>query len=79
MHGRKAVLFGLVLSFLVAFQGLPGTAASQLPSDVGEWGTPIDVGVIGIHAALLPTGRILLFTYPYGGVGSPPERSPTSP
>jgi hypothetical protein len=27
----------------------------------GRWGDPINVGVTGVHAALLPTGRVLVF------------------
>lgn len=31
---------------------------------VGEWTAPVDVGVVGIHAALVRTGKVLLYFYP---------------
>ncbi|MEO5703275.1 MAG: Calx-beta domain-containing protein [Gammaproteobacteria bacterium] len=39
-------------------QALPGT-----PDQVGQWGATISVPVIGIHATLLPTGKILFWSY----------------
>lgn len=31
------------------------------PATVGEWTEPLDIGVIGVHAVLLHTGKVLLF------------------
>ena len=33
------------------------------PSDVGQWSGKTPIGVTGIHAILLPTGKVLSFTY----------------
>lgn len=38
-------------------------AASAQGSTVGQWGSPIQIGVTGIHAALLNNGNVLLWTY----------------
>lgn len=39
---------------------------------VGEWTPPVDVGVVGIHAGLVRTGKVLLYFYPI----TPEIRSP---
>ncbi len=45
------------------------------PSDIGRWGSPFAIPVMAVHAALLPTGKVLWFAYPknpsprYGGDG----------
>lgn len=31
------------------------------PATVGQWTEPLDIGVIGVHAVLLHTGKVLLF------------------
>ncbi|MGQ0671074.1 MAG: hypothetical protein ACT4PO_15680, partial [Actinomycetota bacterium] len=49
---------------LVSQASLSVQAASADPGQVGEWGAPFDLGVIGIHATLLRDGRVLLFDYP---------------
>jgi hypothetical protein len=41
-------------------------ATSTTPSDdpastIGRWSDPVDVGVVGVHAAVLHTGKVLLF------------------
>jgi hypothetical protein len=40
------------------------------PSEVGQWQPPQEWPVIAIHAALLPNGRVLHYSYPDGGPGS---------
>jgi len=40
------------------------------PSEVGQWLPPRSWPVIAIHAALLPTGDVLHYSYPDGGLGS---------
>jgi hypothetical protein len=58
------------------------------PSDVGQWTTgPTNIPVMGINAATLPTGKVLLWAYPTnpnpaynpaykpGGIGSAPNNS----
>lgn len=44
---------------------VPGKA-----SEVGRWRAPIDLGVIGIHAATFHTGETLLFSYPFFSAGA---------
>jgi hypothetical protein len=61
---------GLLLSLAGSAYGLPAAAADRAPGDIGEWSAPVDVGVIGIHAALLPTGKFILWSYPSGAGGS---------
>jgi hypothetical protein len=33
-------------------------------AQIGEWTAPVDIGVVGIHATLLHTGKVLLYFYP---------------
>ena len=37
---------------------------------VGRWGQPFDAGVVGVHAAVLFTGKVLLFYETGGSVGT---------
>ena len=37
--------------------------ATGAPSDVGQWSSRIHIDVTGIHATLLPTGKVLYFSY----------------
>lgn len=62
-----------VVSLLLATQlGVISTTPSRAdPALEGEWSAPFDLGVVGIHSALLPTGKVLLFAYPDTGTGSP--------
>ena len=49
------------------------------PEQVGRWGAPFSIPVMGIHAAMLPTGKVMWFSYPKnpaprhggGGVNDP--------
>jgi hypothetical protein len=34
------------------------------PAPAGQWGAPFTIPVSGIHAALLPTGKVMWFAYP---------------
>jgi hypothetical protein len=38
-------------------------SANAQGSTIGQWGSPIQIGVTGIHAALLNNGNVLLWTY----------------
>lgn len=42
--------------------------SSTTPPNLGQWSAPFGIGAIGIHAALLNTGQVLLYQYgtPYG-------------
>jgi hypothetical protein len=48
------------------------SAVGPDPAVVGEWTTPFEIGLVGIHSVLLPTGKVLLFEKPgdVGGKGS---------
>ena len=35
-----------------------------IPSEIGDWLPPVKWEVIGIHAATLPTGEVLHWSYP---------------
>ena len=53
------------------------TAAAAVgdPAEVGRWGVPFGIPVMAVHAAVLPTGKVLWFSYPqnpaprHGGLG----------
>src|SRR4029077_2831275 len=34
------------------------------PGTVGQWSAPFDLHVIGVHSTVLPSGKVLLFSYP---------------
>jgi hypothetical protein len=55
-----AAIFPLALS--AASAEAPKTKAN--PASQGSWTAPFNVGVVGIHAALLNTGNVLLWYYP---------------
>jgi hypothetical protein len=40
-------------------------AASEPASEVGRWDTPFSLPIHGIHAAMLPTGKVMLWSYPF--------------
>jgi hypothetical protein len=56
----------LLAAALVATSG----AAARDPAAVGQWSHPIDIGLVGIHAAMLHTGKVLLFEHSSGKTGS---------
>ena len=37
------------------------SAVGPDPALVGEWTTPFEIGLVGIHSVLLPSGKVLLF------------------
>ena len=39
-------------------------AAAVEPAVGGRWGAPFSIPVMGIHAAVLPTGKVMWFSYP---------------
>ena len=72
MKVRAVTLFAAVV--LLGSLGAPPVIASEAssagPGQVGQWASPVHVGVVGIHAALLHTGKVLLWQYPGGAQGS---------
>lgn len=68
---RVASLLAASLLFSAVNVGPQQVAtASSHPSLVGSWSTPVDVGVVGVHAILLHTGEVLLFNKPTGTRGT---------
>jgi len=55
-----AAIFSLTLAAVSA--EAPKTKAS--PASQGSWTAPFNVGVVGIHTAMLYTGQVLLWSYP---------------
>ena len=47
-----------------------GNAATASPDSVGQWSAPFYSPVVGVHAALLPTGEVLYWSYPGAWPGS---------
>ena len=47
------------------------TVTTTAPANVGQWGPPQSLGMLAIHAALLNTGKVLLWGYPVGRSGGP--------
>jgi hypothetical protein len=39
-------------------------AAVGNPADIGRWSAPFSIPVMAIHAAVLPTGKVMWFSYP---------------
>ena len=73
-RGRQIGQFALVAVVGLAFVFLGGErpqgAAALDSSTMGEWSAPMPWPVVGIHAALLPTGKVLHFSYPLDGLGA---------
>jgi hypothetical protein len=66
MRPRTSSMLAVTLSLaLILGSSLQPVHAG--PGEIGEWDAPINVGVIGIHAVLLPSGRVLLFEHIYEG------------
>jgi hypothetical protein len=67
--------FSLAL-LLVLTASLQGFAAadSQVSNEasIGQWTAPADIGIVGIHAALLHTGKVLMWYYPSQVGGNSP-------
>jgi hypothetical protein len=62
-----AALASVVLQ-VVAVVG-PVSAATSDPTVVGSWSDPMPLGIVGVHAALLPTGKVLFFELPGSTLG----------
>src|SRR5205809_3847497 len=51
---------------LMALLGNPtqARAAAATPATAGQWTAPFNLGMVSIHAVLLHTGKVLLFSWP---------------
>ena len=63
---KRSRLVALVVTIAVACPVLGG----HDPAEVGLWQSPQPWPVVAIHAAMLPTGKVLHYAYPGGGDGS---------
>lgn len=62
---RRIGTGSLALALVLTVAGLGNLhAAGPDPSVVGSWSAPMPLGVIGIHAAVLPDGEVLYFELP---------------
>ena len=66
--GRLLVLTSVLLIFAALTTQVAG--ATDDPAVVGQWTSQIPVGLIGVGAALLHTGKVLLWESREGGTGS---------
>lgn len=69
-RGAVRTAFAVSLALVVLSLG-PVDAAGSDPAQIGSWAAPVPMGVIGIHAALLPSGKVLFYELP----GSTLERA----
>jgi hypothetical protein len=68
-------IVALLLAWPTPMAGAPLPLLPDAPqsgaAQIGQWSPPVDIGIIGIHAALLHTGKILYWQMPKGGPQSP--------
>ena len=64
-HRAKRYLAGFFLALVTA---LP-PANAQVPSQDGQWTDPFPLPLIAIHSAMLPSGKVLLFSAEHGVPG----------
>ncbi|MGH7569728.1 MAG: galactose oxidase-like domain-containing protein [Gemmatimonadales bacterium] len=73
---RKLALGGFVFVAAAACRDwltLPGKMLQLLAPDPdigGMWSPPFEIGIAAIHSIVLPTGKVLVFTFPRSAVGS---------
>lgn len=66
------VAVAAIASLCLIMRGISGgpAAADNDPAVVGQWSPELDIGIIGIHAAMLHTGKVMLFERQHDGPGS---------
>ncbi len=72
MGRRRFLLAGTGTAAAVLFGGplLKSRAATGTPATIGQWTAPFDLKLVSIHAVVLHTGQVLLFSWPNKTVGS---------
>jgi galactose oxidase len=65
-----ALLGGPSLKGLLGGSPAKTRTAAASPAVAGQWTAPLNLGLISIHAVVLHTGQLLLFSYPQNTVGS---------
>lgn len=63
--GSRRAIGTLILGIIV----LAFPARAQTPSTDGQWSKPFPLPLIAIHSAMLPTGKVLLFSAEHGVPG----------
>ena len=74
--GAGMVLWTAVMAFAGGQQmrAVPAAPEPQTgdASVIGQWTAPLNIGIVGIHAAMLRTGKVLLWYYPSKVGGNSP-------
>ncbi len=52
----------------------PAPRVAGPPDQVGQWGAPFSIPIFGIHAVMLPTGKVMWWSYPFGS-GEPRDNT----
>ncbi len=68
-HSMNSHALRRSFAFAAALGSLPSVALAQGPSQVGAWDPPFPLPLIAIHSAVLPTGKVLLFSAEHGVPG----------
>src|SRR5215207_2835476 len=63
----NALRVALAVAVFVALSLQPSPAG--VPAEDGEWTQPFSMPLIAMHAAMLPTGRVLLYSSEHGVPG----------
>lgn len=53
----------------------PRAHRAAVPAEDGRWSDPVDLPINAIHAALMPTGKVLFWAYPNRGLNAKSNRS----
>ena len=63
---QRAIVREEGASAIARSEPAPAEARAGAPSDVGQWGSPFFVPITATHSVLLPTGKVLWWSYPSG-------------
>lgn len=58
-----------LIAALIIWSALQGQRATAVPAEDGDWSEPFALPLIAIHAAMLPTSKVLLFSAEHGVPG----------
>src|SRR5215467_11195080 len=64
MNAMRAAFAGVVL-----FAAIQQPSRAGVPTDDGAWTQPFSLPLIAMHASLLPTGKVLLYSAEHGVPG----------
>jgi hypothetical protein len=69
MAATRFFALGRALPMAVLCGSLSSLPVLAVPSEDGDWSEPFALPLIAIHAAMLPTGKVLLFSAEHGVPG----------